>query len=171
MTGTGEVNKEGSWGLWEPVAGVPDAVRGVRERGSLRKGHSNWELEDEYKVVEKRENGGNSRLEKQHAQDGGKSFATFHTYGSTLNPSATRHSGGKYTKGKPHFRSFLEVQIYIGNLFVLQEPLTFPLPCSLPTLNYLTEPPLPVWTPNTSSREEALMDVPQFSFIAWLNLS
>lgn len=42
---------------------------------------------------------------------------------------------------------------------------------SLPTLNDFLAPSLPVGASNISSGEEALMDVPQFSFIACPNLS
>lgn len=43
----------------------------------------------------------------------------------------------KYKKGKLHFRSFLNVKIYIGNLFVLQETLTFPFHTELTDLKLL----------------------------------
>lgn len=42
---------------------------------------------------------------------------------------------------------------------------------SLSTLNYFPAPSLTVGASNISSGEEALMDVPQFSFIACPNLS
>lgn len=66
-------------------------------------------------------------LEKQHAHEAGKSLATFQTCVSAPKTSGTtRHYGGKkYTKGKLHCRSLLQVKIYMDNLCVLQEPLTF----------------------------------------------
>lgn len=52
-------------------------------------------------------------LEKQHAQEAGKSLATFQTCVSDPKTSGiTKHYGGKkYTKGKLYFRSLLKVKI------------------------------------------------------------